>query len=105
MKNLAPLLILFSTFTQDVIQTKDGDLTITPILHGTLVLEYQEVTIYVDPYGGAEVFEDMDTPDIVLITDIHGDHYNQKTLDALDVSKATFVVPQAVADKFRVTEG
>jgi len=101
MKNLAPLLILFSTFTfaQDIIQTKDGDLTITPILHGTLVLEYQEVTIYVDPYGGAEVFEGMNTPDIILITDIHGDHHNQKTLDTLDVSNATFVVPQAVADK------
>lgn len=101
MKNLTPFLLLLSifSFAQDVIQTKDGNLTMTPILHGTLVLEYTDVTIYVDPYGGAEVFEGLNAPDIILITDIHGDHHNQKTLDALDVSNTTFVVPLAVADK------
>lgn len=101
MKFLTPLLFLFSTltFAQDTIQTKDGDLAITPILHGTLVLEYNGTTIYVDPYGGAEKFSGLDAPDIILITDIHGDHHNQKTLNGLDVSKGTFVVPQAVADK------
>jgi len=96
---LSILLISTCAFAQDIIQTKGGDLTITPILHGTLVLEYQNQTIYVDPYGGAEVFEGMNPPDIILITDIHGDHHNQKTLDALDVSGAKFVVPQVVADK------
>jgi L-ascorbate metabolism protein UlaG (beta-lactamase superfamily) len=34
-----------------------------------------------------------------LITDIHGDHLNQATLEALDLSKATLVVPQAVANE------
>jgi L-ascorbate metabolism protein UlaG (beta-lactamase superfamily) len=35
---------------------------------------------------------------MVLITDIHGDHMDVKTLQALDLSKAIMVVPQAVAD-------
>ena len=101
MKKSSFLLLFISTltFAQDIVKTKGGNLEITPILHGTLALEYEGTTIYVDPYGGAESFEGLDTPDIVLITDIHGDHHNQKTLDALNVSKATFVVPQAVADK------
>ena len=101
MKKLAPFLLLITSFVfaQDIIKTKSGNLEITPVLHGTLVLEYNGTTIYVDPYGGASVFEGLNVPDIILITDIHGDHHNQKTLDSLNVGNATFVVPQAVADK------
>ncbi|MBN3522161.1 MBL fold metallo-hydrolase [Algoriphagus lutimaris] len=86
-------------FGQDLISTNSGDIKITPILHGTLVLEYQGKTIYVDPYGGASAFDGQNTPDIVLITDIHGDHLNQETLGGLDLSKATIVAPKAVADQ------
>ena len=101
MRKIAPLLLLITSFVfaQDIIKTKSGNLEITPVLHGTLVLEYNGTTIYVDPYGGASSFEGLNAPDIILITDIHGDHHNQTTLDSLDVSNATFVVPQAVADK------
>ncbi len=31
--------------------------------------------------------------------DIHGDHFDTKTLEALDENKAKLIVPQAVADK------
>ncbi|PRY12797.1 L-ascorbate metabolism protein UlaG (beta-lactamase superfamily) [Pontibacter ummariensis] len=85
--------------TPDQVQTNKGPLTIQPILHGTAVLNWNGKTIYIDPYGGAAAFEGIAAPDLVLITDIHGDHLDQKTLDALNTSKASFVVPQAVADK------
>ncbi len=42
---------------------------------------------------------DKKTADLVLITDIHGDHHDQKTLDGLDLSQATVVAPLAVAEK------
>jgi L-ascorbate metabolism protein UlaG (beta-lactamase superfamily) len=98
------LLILFffitsSSFSQDLIPTPSGDIKVTPILHGTLVLEYQGKTIYVDPYGGASLFNSQKKPDMVLITDIHGDHHNQETLDGLDLSNAIIIAPKAVADK------
>lgn len=89
----------FAAFAQDVIPAKGGDITIKPILHGTFVMEYNNHTIYVDPYGGAEKFAGQKKPDIILITDIHGDHHDQKTLDGLDLSGATIVAPQAVVDK------
>ncbi len=100
-RNLTLLLFFlsFSAFAQDVIPANGGDITIKPILHGTFVIEYNNLTIYVDPYGGAEKFAGQKKPDMVLITDIHGDHHDQKTLDGLDLSNATIVVPQAVADK------
>lgn len=83
----------------DRIATDVGDLAIQPITHGTLVLSWQSETIYVDPYGGAERFKGLDKPSIILITDIHGDHLNLKTLEALDLSGAQMIVPQAVMDK------
>ncbi|QHT70359.1 MBL fold metallo-hydrolase [Rhodocytophaga rosea] len=82
----------------DQLSTSKGNLSIQPVLHGTLVLTWNNQVIYVDPYGGAAGFEGLPAPDMVLITDIHGDHMDVKTLQALDLSKATMVVPQAVAD-------
>lgn len=85
--------------TPDVIKTKNGDITIQPITHGTLVLTYNNKTIYVDPYGGADKFKGLAKPDFILITDIHQDHLNIKTLKGIDTKGAIFIVPQAVADK------
>ena len=84
---------------EDVIKTSKGPLKIQPIKHASLVLTWQNTTIYVDPDGGAKAFEGLAAPTIILITDIHGDHFNTETLLALNISKAAFIVPQAVADK------
>ena len=103
MKNLFLTILSFalvlSASAQDKISTKGGEISITPILHGTFVMEYQGLTIYVDPYGGADKFTGQKPADLVLITDIHGDHHNQETLDGLDLSQATVVAPQAVSEK------
>ena len=78
---------------------KGGELTIQPINHATLVLTYHNKNIYIDPTGGADAFKGLAAPDLILITDIHGDHLDPKTIEAINTAKATFVVPQAVADK------
>ena len=75
------------------------EINIIPIEHATTVLEWGNITIYVDPTGGAAAFEGQKKPDLILITDIHGDHLSVETLEALDTSDAKFVVPQAVADE------
>ena len=96
---IAALSALAQRAAPDQIETSAGPLTIQPILHGTVVLSWNNKTIYIDPYGGAKAFEGIAAPDLVLITDIHGDHMNTETLNAIETAKATFVVPQAVADQ------
>jgi len=97
---LFPCLTIWSQRPEaDVISTKKGDLKVQPVLHGTLVLRYDNKTIYVDPYGGATAFSELSKPDLILITDIHGDHLDEKTLDALEVSGISIIAPQAVKDK------
>lgn len=72
---------------------------IIPIEHATAILEWGAIIIYVDPTGGAAAFEGQKLPDLILITDIHGDHFNLETLEALDTSKSKIMLPQAVADQ------
>ncbi len=84
-------------------KTNGGELTIQPIVHATLVLTYNGKNIYVDPTGGADVFKGLAAPDMILITDIHGDHLDPKTIDAVNTAHAVIVVPQAVADKLPAT--
>jgi L-ascorbate metabolism protein UlaG (beta-lactamase superfamily) len=82
----------------DVLETKDGQLTVQPVHHASLILTIKGITIYADP-SGADFFKGMKAPDIILITDIHGDHLDLKTLDAVKQANTWLVVPQAVADK------
>jgi L-ascorbate metabolism protein UlaG (beta-lactamase superfamily) len=86
----------------DIIPTSKGNVTIQPVFHASLVLGFNNVAIYVDPTQGAEAYKGMKKPDIILITHIHGDHFDMKTLKGLDLSGATLVVPQSVADKIPV---
>lgn len=83
----------------DQIETAKGPLVIQPIFHGSILFTWNNKTIYVDPYNGAKGYNGMATPDLILITDIHPDHLDLKTLAEINTSKATLVVPQAVADK------
>ncbi len=83
----------------DKIETQKGSLVITPILHATLVIEWDNKTIFVDPYGGADLFAGFSDPDMIIITDIHGDHLHMETLNGLNAKKASIIAPKAVADQ------
>ncbi len=72
---------------------------IIPISHGTLVLKWDGATIYIDPVGGLNAFKGQEDPDLILITDIHGDHLNKATLDSLPTARTSFIVPKAVSLK------
>ena len=80
-------------------KVEGAELNIQPVTHATLVLTYKNKYIYVDPTGGADAFKGLGAPDIILVTDIHGDHFDPKTIEAINTNKAMLVVPQAVADK------
>ena len=80
-------------------QEKNKSIEIFPIKHATTVLQYQDQTLYIDPTGGSVAFKKYHKPTIVLITDIHGDHMNLKTLKELDLSESVLIAPKAVIDK------
>lgn len=83
----------------DTANTEMGPLIIQPIEHATLVLDLPGIIICADP-SNADLFKGMPAPDIILVTDIHGDHFDPKTLDAIKKESTLFIVPQVVADKW-----
>jgi len=82
----------------DRIATSDGDLIIHPINHATLVIGWKEKVIYADPVGGGKRFDGLPKPDLILVTDIHGDHMDAVTLEAV-AGSAAIVAPASVAEK------
>ncbi len=83
----------------DTLQTNKGSLIIQPIQHASLVLSVNGITIYADPTGGTKNYKGIAAPDIILITDIHGDHFDIKTIDSIKTAATMLIVPQVVADK------
>lgn len=81
----------------DSIPAEKGAIQIRPINHATFEMDWNGKSILVDPVGGAEKYEK--TPDIILVTDIHGDHFNADTLKAVAKEKTKIVAPEAVASK------
>ncbi|MEZ4873897.1 MAG: MBL fold metallo-hydrolase [Flavobacteriaceae bacterium] len=75
------------------------EFTISPISHATMVLTWDGKTLYVDPVGGGDAFTGYKAPDLILVTDIHGDHLNVETLEAVTTETTKLLVPQAVANE------
>ncbi len=95
----ALLLAALISQAHDTLKTEKGDLTIIPIQHATFVMKWAGKTIFVDPTTGGDAFKPYGKADLILITDIHGDHFDPKTLTAVRSPEAMIVAPSAVAEK------
>ncbi len=74
-----------------------GPFSVTPVFHGTMVIQYQDTTIWLDPWSKGQL-SGRPPADVLLLTDIHPDHLDEAAI-AKVVSPTTVVVgPQAVAD-------
>ena len=74
-------------------------LRILPVEHATAIVEWGDITIYVDPVGGTAAFKAQKMPDLILITDIHGDHLSVETLEELGSTDFRIIAPRAVAEQ------
>jgi len=86
------------TAMSDTIATSLGDLRIHPVDHASLVLEWDGQAIYVDPVGGAALYQDLPPPSAILITHGHGDHFDLPTLEAI-AGTAPLITNQDVFDQ------
>jgi L-ascorbate metabolism protein UlaG (beta-lactamase superfamily) len=77
-----------------------GDLRVTPLRHASTLLRHGGRTIYVDPWSKAAL-DGLPKADIILITDIHGDHLDKEAIAGLRQASTVLIGPQAVADALR----
>lgn len=78
---------------------KIGTVTIQPVMHASLVLMEKKTAVYVDPAGDPALFKGLPAPSLIIVTDIHGDHFDVKAIEALRSPTTILVMPQVCADK------
>lgn len=80
------------------VQSPNGAITITALGHASVQIEQGDKVVLVDPVGMMADLSKAKPADLILVTDIHGDHYDPAAVARLRKPGAPVVVPQAVAD-------
>ncbi|MBW2962037.1 MBL fold metallo-hydrolase [Mesonia aestuariivivens] len=81
-------------------KTQDS-IVVMPVEHASFAMKLNDKTFYVDPVGEIENYTALPKPDLIFVTDIHGDHMSAKTLLAFTKKDATLKIvgPQAVKEQ------
>jgi L-ascorbate metabolism protein UlaG (beta-lactamase superfamily) len=82
-------------FETDTFPTTAGDLTITFLGHGSLLLGFQGKHIYVDVYGEVADYSKLPKADLVFLTHEHYDHFDPKSLAEIRTDSTVLVHNQA----------
>jgi L-ascorbate metabolism protein UlaG (beta-lactamase superfamily) len=80
---------------QQTFSTSVGDVKITPLYHASTLIEAGGKTIYLDPAKPVK-FAGMAKADLILITDIHGDHMDPDSIKDVSKSDTVIFAPPAV---------
>jgi L-ascorbate metabolism protein UlaG (beta-lactamase superfamily) len=75
--------------------TSAGPVKITPLFHASTLIEAGGKTIYLDPAKPAKL-SDQPKADLILITDIHGDHMDPSSIASVSKSGTEIIASTAV---------
>ena len=90
----ALVLAPFVAAAQSTVPANGGNIAITPFQHATLQVEFGGKVIQVDPAQGD--LSKAKPGDVVLVTDIHGDHLSPDMIAKVRKAGAPVVMPDAV---------
>ena len=76
-------------------RTSAGPVKITPVIHASLLIEAGGKDIYIDPAKPGN-FTGLPAGDLILITDIHGDHMDPSVISTVSKPGTEIVAPPAV---------
>jgi L-ascorbate metabolism protein UlaG (beta-lactamase superfamily) len=94
---LACAVSLHAAAPPETIQGTGGPITIQPINHAAVQLRFGTQVITVDPTMMGGDYAALPKADIVLVTDIHGDHLDPANITKASKATTTVVVPSAAA--------
>jgi L-ascorbate metabolism protein UlaG (beta-lactamase superfamily) len=81
-------------------ETAAGTVRITPIQHASLLIEAGGQVIAIDPVSGGN-YAGIPPADLILVTDVHGDHMDPKILPKISKLSTVILAPAAVAETIK----
>lgn len=87
-------------FDKDTIKTSKGDLVITFIGHGTLLMEFNDKVIHIDPVGMFADYSTLPKADMILVTHAHGDHLDVNVIKQLKKDGTAVVESEACKETY-----
>lgn len=85
-------------FERDMLPTSAGDVEVTFLGHGSLMLRFQGKVIHVDPYSGVADYARLPKADIILLTHHHQDHLDPAALGHARTPATEMVLTEKCAE-------
>jgi L-ascorbate metabolism protein UlaG (beta-lactamase superfamily) len=85
----------------DIIKTSAGDLEITFVGHGTLMMQCAGKVIHIDPFSSLVDYRKLPKADILLITHHHGDHLDLNAIELLRTEKTVILLTSKGAEQVK----
>jgi len=83
----------------DVIETSAGPLKLAVVGHGSVLFEFQEKVIHVDPFSRVADYAELPKADLILITHEHGDHLDTGAIDKIKKEDTKIILTQICFDR------
>ena len=88
-------------YETDTFQTAMGELEITFIGHGTLMMTVAGKVIHIDPTLRASDYNNLPAADLIIVTHHHGDHLDSKAIEKLTKDNTRVVLTQLAEDNLK----
>lgn len=86
-------------FETDLIPTSAGDLKITFLGHGSLMLDFNGMNISIDPFSRVANYAELPKADLILLTHEHQDHLDLDALEDVRMDKTVIVLTETCANQ------
>ena len=88
------------SFETDTFQTSSGELSITFLGHASLLMGFNGMNIFIDPFGKVADYSSFPKADLILATHDHYDHLDPQALAAIRTSATVIVLNPAGIRQF-----
>ncbi|PKP51856.1 MAG: metal-dependent hydrolase [Bacteroidetes bacterium HGW-Bacteroidetes-1] len=101
---LSVILITFpflqiSAQNPDTLQTSSGKLLIKVVGHASIMFEYNQMIIHIDPYSRMGNYKLMPKADLILLTHHHQDHLDTAAIHLIHQNNTHYIVAPVCAEK------